>query len=200
MNMQQALSDIREIGDILARTQHTSCIRPAPIACTAAIAVAAASIAGVGSEPIYSGGATFICYWLAVACLCAVVIAVDLGFRFWTTDSELQRGRTRIAIYQFSPCLLIGAFSTLCLFPVEEQRASLLPGLWCIIIALGIFATLSNAPRAMVFPAAFYAIVGGLFLRFDEWTVGMGPWSMGMAFGVGQLWIAYILWRGPSHD
>lgn len=200
MNTQQALSDIREIGDILARTQHTSCIRPAPIACTAVAAIVAASFADVTTHPMLVGDRSFVSYWLAVAVVCAAMIAIDLGRRYWTTDSELQRGRTRVAIYQFAPCLLVGGFATLCLLPVIEHPSSLLPGLWCIIVSLGIFATLSNAPPAMIFPAAFYAIIGGLFWRFDEWAVGLGSWSMGFAFGIGQLWTALILWRGPSHD
>ncbi len=200
MNTQQALSDIREIGDILARTQHTSCIRPAPIACTAAIALVAAFLGDAWMGPMHVGDRVFVGYWMAVAMLNAAIITIDLGMRYWTTDSELQRGRTRIAIYQFAPCLWVGGFATLCLLPTQEQPSSLLPGIWCILISLGIFATLNNAPRAMVFPAAFYAIVGGLFLRFEEWTVGLGAWSMGLAFGIGQLWTAWILWRGPSHD
>lgn len=200
MNTQQALSEIREIGDILARTQHTSCIRPAPIACTSIVAFVAAVVSDVSFDPMHVGEASFVGYWLGVAILSALIIAIDLGMRYWTTDSELQRGRTRIAIYQFSPCLLIGGFVTLCLLPDQEHSRSLLPGLWCILISLGIFATLNNAPRAMIFPAAFYAIIGGLFLRFDEWTVGLGSWSMGFAFGIGQLWTALILWRGPSHE
>ncbi len=200
MNTRQALSNIREISDILARTQHTSCIRPAPIACTAVVAFVAAWLSDASVDPVRVGDASFVAYWLGIAVLCAMIITIDLGMRYWSTDSELQRGRTRISIYQFSPFLLIGGFVTLCLFPTQEQPRSLLPGLWCIIVSLGIFATLNNAPRAMIFPAAFYAIIGGLFLRFGEWTIGFGSWSMGFAFGIGQLWTAVILWRGPSHE
>ncbi|MDZ4850720.1 MAG: hypothetical protein SGI77_15645 [Pirellulaceae bacterium] len=200
MNAQQAIDDIREIGEILARARHTSCIRATPIAGTALVAIIAASLAGFALEPMFPGEASFVRYWFVVACLNALIVAVDLGVRYWNTDSELQRGTTRIAIYQFAPCLFIGGFATLCLLPTGEQPSSLLPGLWCIIISLGLFATLNNAPPAMIFPAAFYAIVGGLFWRFDEWTVGLGSWSMGLAFGIGQLWTAAVLWRGPNND
>jgi hypothetical protein len=200
MNTQQALSEIKEIGDILARTQHTSCFRPFPIAGTALLGLVAASFAETVMSPMIMGSGAFVGYWFAVAMLCVLAMAADLGKRYWTTDSELQRGRTRIALYQFAPCLLIGGFTTLCVLPTHEQPSSMLPGLWCILISLGIFATLNNAPRAMVFPAAFYAIIGGLFWRFEDWTIGLGSWSMGLAFGVGQLWTAAILWRGPSHD
>jgi hypothetical protein len=200
MNTHRALSEIREIGDILARTQHTSCIRPTPIACTSLLGFAAAFYADASIGPMIMGSEAFVGYWFLVAALCVLMMAFDLGKRYWTTDSELQRGRTRIAIYQFAPCLLIGGFATLCLLPTHSQPSSMLPGLWCILVSLGIFATLNNAPRAMVFPAAFYAIIGGLFWRFDEWTIGLGSWSMGLAFGIGQLWTALVLWRGPSHD
>ena len=200
MNTQRAMSDIRDIGDILARAQHTSCFRPLPIATTALIAIFAALLSASTHGSSFVGESSFVGYWLAVACLNAMILAGDLAIRFWKTESELQRGKTRVAIYQFSPSLLIGAYATICLLPAEEHPGTLLPGLWCLITSLGIFATLSNAPPSMVFPAAFYAIVGGLYLRFDEWAVGLGPWSMGLAFGIGQAWVALVLWRGFKHD
>ncbi len=64
MNTQQALSEIREIGDILARIQHTSCIRPTPIACSAVLAFTAASNAEAAMSPMSMGSGEFVGYWM----------------------------------------------------------------------------------------------------------------------------------------
>ena len=200
MNARRALSDIREIGDTLARAQHTSCFRAAPIALTAIIAFAFAMLPGVCIEPMAAGQSFFVYYWLGIAILNLLIVCVDLGVRYLKTDSELQRGKTRNSLYQFTPCVFIGAYSTLTLLPLGRHSDSLLPGLWCVLMSLGIFATVNNAPKAMVFPAAFYAIAGGLFWRFEEWTVELGAWSMGLSFGIGQAWMALVLWRGPHDD
>jgi hypothetical protein len=196
MEMHRALSGIREMGDVLARARHSTCFRPIPIALTALMAVVASVMSPLFVESGSPMGASFVRYWIVIAGVNAMIVAIDLGHQYWRTDSELQRSKTRIAIYQFAPCIVIGAFATLCLTSTNHLYVSLLPGLWCMVVSLGMFATLYNAPPAMIFPAAYYAVVGGLYWRFNAWSCGLGPWSMGIAFGIGQAWIAVVLWRG----
>ncbi len=49
MDMHRALSEIREIGDILARARPTTCFRPLPVAINRAIALVASALVQLGN-------------------------------------------------------------------------------------------------------------------------------------------------------
>lgn len=200
MNIHQAVSDIRDISDLLARSAHSTCFRPIPIAITSAVAFTAALACGPVTGNATVKDALFAQYWVAIALLNVLVHSIDLFVRYRATESELVRGKTRQVIYQLVPCLAMGAIVTVCLGQDLKQFGPLLPGLWCCFVSLSVFATLANGPRALIYPAIFYALFGAFYLQYSQSLVPFGAWAMGFAFGIGQAWLAYIHWQGSRHE
>jgi hypothetical protein len=70
----------------------------------------------------------------------------------------------------------------------------LLPGLWQIFFALGIFASARLLPRPLIGAAVFYLMTGLLCVICARGEHALSPWAMGLPFGIGQLGIAALLY------
>ena len=77
----------------------------------------------------------------------------------------------------------------------------MLPGLWQIVLSLGVFAALRVLPRAVAVAGAWYFLSGVAVLILGSQTRELSPWAMGLPFGVGQFLLAGILrWTiGDDH-
>ena len=70
----------------------------------------------------------------------------------------------------------------------------MLPGLWQIMYALGIFASCRLLPRPTFWVAVFYLATGLAVLALANGESALSPWSMGLPFGVGQVLAALVLY------
>ena len=73
----------------------------------------------------------------------------------------------------------------------------MMPGLWMVLFALGVFASARLLPREVFGVAAFYLLAGILTLLIScdaarGWR--LSPWLMGGTFGMGQMALAAILY------
>ena len=69
----------------------------------------------------------------------------------------------------------------------------MLPGLWQILVSLGIFASVRSLPRSIALAGAWYFVAGlGVLMLASDGHV-LSPWTMGLPFAVGQLLMAAIL-------
>jgi hypothetical protein len=69
----------------------------------------------------------------------------------------------------------------------------MLPGLWQILVSLGLFAALRSLPRSVALAAAWYLVAGVCVLILSSASRALTPWAMGIPFAVGQLLLAAIL-------
>ena len=69
----------------------------------------------------------------------------------------------------------------------------LLPGVWMILFALGVFASRRLLPRS-VFAVGAYYLLAGLSVLLMERGAQLQPSVMGSIFGAGQLFAAVILY------
>jgi hypothetical protein len=69
----------------------------------------------------------------------------------------------------------------------------ILPGLWQVLVSLGLFAAMRSLPRTVVWAAAWYFAAGIGVLMLSSQTHALSPWAMGIPFAVGQLLLAAIL-------
>jgi hypothetical protein len=97
------------------------------------------------------------------------------------------------AVEQFLPALATGVLLTLVVLRHYTPTTFwMLPGLWQIIFSLGVFASCRFLPRLMLI-AGFWYLATGLLSLFLGNARALAPWTMGLAFGGGQLLIAAIL-------
>ena len=57
----------------------------------------------------------------------------------------------------------------------------MLPGLWQILVSLGIFASVRSLPRSVALAAAWYFVAGFAVLLIGEPAHALSPWTDGPA-------------------
>jgi len=187
MELNEAVSRISEIHAQLLKSEVFRGYRSWPVAMTGLIGLCAALLQPVVWSP--RTGTEFAVYWVVVASVCISICCADLVYGYCAATSSADRGRTRSAVVQFVPAWLAGAIATACLI---ETSPRLLPGLWAMFYALGLFSSRLHLPKAVGWVALWYLTSGGLMLSAAHEFVS--PWGMGLCFGVGQLALAWVFY------
>ncbi len=80
----------------------------------------------------------------------------------------------------------------------------MLPGLWQVLVSLGLFAAVRSLPRSINLVGGWYLLSGTVVLVLAAQARGMqhelDPWLMGLPFAVGQFLMAGILWHASIED
>jgi len=91
------------------------------------------------------------------------------------------------------PALAAGGMITaIILFYAPDSGWWMLPGLWQLMFALGIFASCRLLPRPTFWVGAFYLLSSGFVLILG--TRGLSPLLMTVPFGIGQSVAAIVLY------
>jgi hypothetical protein len=197
MELGRAVHQISEIHGYLARAEVYRGLRPGPVALTGALAALAAALQPwvVGSAV----GLAYVHYWVAVAAIGVVVCGADVLRSYCFREDRIARRRTLRVLGQFLPCLAAGAAVTLAFAYLGRGETALLPGLWSVTFALGIFAARPYLPRAIGWVALFYLVAGfGLLLLAP--LAALPRWGMGLVFGLGQLGVAFVLHENVARE
>jgi hypothetical protein len=97
------------------------------------------------------------------------------------------------AIEQFMPAAAAALFLPLFLLRYEPGAIWLMPGLWQILVSLGIFASVRSLPRSMALAGGWYFVSGFVYLLWASAAHTLSPWAMGVPFFLGQMLMAAIL-------
>ena len=202
LKVERAISHISEIHGHLTQSQVYRGYRSVPVALTGTIA-----IAGAIAQPhlVQSNDAVaYVYFWCTVAVINLALSGSTIVVQY-LRDTAYRRWQARKAVGQFLPCLAAGAIVTGTIVTgaaiQSSEWISLLPGLWSLLFALGIFASRPFLPRAIGFVALFYLVASGLLLRGAMSELSLSPWAMGATFGVGQLAAAVVLyWKIERSD
>ncbi|HUB23894.1 MAG TPA: hypothetical protein VL992_00595 [Tepidisphaeraceae bacterium] len=192
MELQQAIAQIADIRLQMSRTRQ---FRGLGAAATLATAIAAGVAAVWQAERIpdpLNRPQQFVLLWVSVAGLCVAISAIEVLRRYRADDSPLQHELTRHAVEQFLPSLIVGGLLTLVICQDAPAAIWMLPGLWQIIIALGLFASRQLFPMPIFFVGSFYAVCG--LINLTGVVPHLSPWSMAVPFGVGQLANSAVLY------
>jgi hypothetical protein len=87
-----------------------------------------------------------------------------------------------------------GALITLVIDAYAASAFWMLPGLWAILFAMGVFASRPMLPRAMTLVGGFYLLAGLCALVWSHETKDFSPAVMGITFGIGQSLAAAVLY------
>ena len=190
--LNQALTDISSIRRQMARTVEFRGYGPATLATTAALAVVAAFaqiylVPDPARHPI-----EYLVVWLATAVVSGALIAIQTSTRTRRMHSGMANEMILQAVEQFLPAAAAGAMLTWVLVRYVPYAVWMLPGLWQIIFALGVFSSCRFLPRPMVVAGSWYLLTGLISIAIGD-ERAMSPWTMGIAFGAGQLLVAAIL-------
>ena len=192
-DLSKALSDIITIRKQVARATEFRGYGPATLAATGLIALLTAAAQSVWLPDPANHFNTYLEYWFGTAVLSAALTGGQMYNRTRRMHSGLSDEMMHIAVEQFLPAMGAGVLITVAFVRFAPASVWILPGLWQIIFGLGIFSSCRFLPRAVVASAAWYMLSGLVCISLGE-SRALAPWTMGLAFGIGQLLVAGILY------
>ncbi len=194
----RALADIAAIRTQLARGELHRGLGPAAMAATGLLAAAVAIVQGLLFAE--AGIVAYLATWVATAFVAAGIAGAELVTRSRRYHSRLADAMIATAVADFLPAAGAGMLLLLVLARVEPGALWMLPGLWQVLVGLGLFAASRTLPRAVALVAAFYVVAGLATLRFAAAAHAPTPAMMGVPFTLGQLGLALVLYIGLRGD
>ena len=194
-DLDRALADIGTIRTQLARGAEFRGLGPATVAATGGLAILGALCQATWIETPAAALPHYLTLWIGVAALAIILIGTEAVTRSRRLHSALADEMIAAAAAQFMPALVAGALLSAVLLQCVPDSAALLPGLWQVMFALGIFAASRFLPRATVWAGVWYLLCGLAVIALARSEATLSPWCMGLPFGVGQLGSAILLHR-----
>lgn len=191
-DLNKALGDISSIRRQMARSTEFRGYGPATLAATGVFAGMAAVVQHVWLPEPAQHIAVYLGIWVSTAIISGALIATQMRARTHRIHSGVADEMIRMAAEQFLPSMLAGTLLTVVLFRYVPSVQWMLPGLWQIVFSLGIFSSCRFLPRPMVTAGLWYLLSGLYCIRIGD-ARAFSPWTMGIAYGLGQMLIAAIL-------
>jgi hypothetical protein len=192
--LEKALAEITLIRSQIARGTEFRGLGAATLAATGVLALLAAAAQALWLEAPARHVEAYLALWLGVAAVSIILIGIQTVTRSARVHSGLAQEMILAAVEQFLPAAAAGALLTAVLFQVESAVLWMLPGLWQIVFSLGIFASCRSLPRPMFAAGVWYLATGLASLAWANGAHAYSPWAMAAPYGVGQLFIAAVLY------
>jgi hypothetical protein len=190
--LHKALGDISSIRKQMADSTQFRGYGPATLAATGGMAILAASAQSVWLPEPANHVPAYLGIWIGTAALCATLTGVQMYTRTRRIHSNLSNEMIRMAVEQFLPAVGTGLLLTIALIHFVPAVCWMLPGLWQVVFSLGIFSSCRFLPRPMMIAGAWYLLTGLVCIALGD-SRSLAPWTMGLAFGAGQMLVAGIL-------
>jgi hypothetical protein len=128
------------------------------------------------------------------AAFSGLMIWIEMRARSRRHHSGLADAMIHQAAEQFLPAGVAGVLLAVVMWKFAAETLWLLPGLWQILVSLGIFASVRSLPRTVALAGAWYFVSGFAVVVLASQTHTLSPWTMGMPFVIGQSVMAAILY------
>jgi hypothetical protein len=199
-DLDKALADIFAIRSQIAAGTAFRGYGPAAVAATAGLALITAVAQHVWLDDPTAQPLIFFVTWAATAAISAGLIWVEMQARSRRHHSGLADAMVYQAIEQFLPIGAAGALLAVMLGKFAPETLWMLPGLWQILVSLGVFASARSLPRTVTLGGAWYFVAGFACLLLASQTHALSPWIMGAPFVIGQLSMAAILYLASGEN
>jgi hypothetical protein len=194
MELRDALTQIAQIRQQVARTEVFRGYRAVPVAFSGVLALVTAGVQAVWLPEPADNLAAYLYLWMGAAAISMLATGIEIAIHCARAPSELDRSRAWLAVSQFLPCVAAGGLLTFVLYHQVPASLWMLPGLWAMLFGLGIFASYRLLPATIFWVGVYYLIAGAFCLALAQGEAAFSPWAMGGTFGAGQLLAAGILY------
>ncbi|KQO99044.1 hypothetical protein [Methylobacterium sp. Leaf91] len=194
-DLDRALADIVAIRTQLARGDAFCGFGPSAIAATGVLALGTTLAQHVWLDDPTEQPLLFLGGWIVTALASAGLIGAEMRARSRRDHAGLTDTAIVNAVEQFLPAGAAGACLALVLVQVSPESLWMLPGLWQMLVSLGLFASVRSLPKGVALPGAWYMVAGLAVLMLASADHILSPWTMGLPFAVGQFLMAMILYR-----
>ncbi|MGA3003339.1 MAG: hypothetical protein ABSE20_16620 [Acetobacteraceae bacterium] len=192
-DLDKALADIFTIRSQIAAGTAFRGYGPAAVAVTGGLALLTALIQFFWLDDPTAHPLEFFSSWVATAGVSATLIWIEMRARSRRHHSGLADAMVHQAVEQFLPAGAAGAAFGASLWLFAPETLWMLPGLWQVLVGLGVFASVRSLPRTVAFAGAWYFVAGFTVLLLASQSHTMSPWTMGLPFVIGQLLLAALL-------
>jgi hypothetical protein len=199
-NLDRALAEISAIRGQMARASEFRGYGPRTFAITGLMALMAALAQAVWLKRPAADVPAYLTLWIGTAVASAAIIGFEMITRSRRIHSDLADEMIRTSVAQFLPAGAAGVLITAVVSCFAPRDLPMLPGLWQIIFALGVFASCRFLPRTLAAVGVWYLGTGLASLALSDGPWAFSPWIMGLAFGVGQMLVAVLLHQGLGAD
>lgn len=194
-DLDRALADLATIRLQIARQTRFLGLGSGTLAATAVLALATGFVQAVLSGERSPDPLPYFATWIAVAVLCAALV----GSEAWRRSRRLHRGLADEMVIQAVEGLLPVGGAGACLGLVFARFAPdqvwMLPGLWQILVGIGLFASLRVLPRPAALVGAWYVLAGLVVFTLASEQHLLSPCLMALPFAVGQAALAAVMHR-----
>lgn len=195
-DIERAISEIADIRAQLAAGARFRSIAPMASAMTGVLALAVAVAQTLWPDTLAQDALRYIAVWAGFTIASIAIVAVEA-----ITKSRWRRGQMAGTVLKSTlrlvvPFVAAGILITFVVCRLAPGGAWILPGLWQMLISLLGFSALSSMPRAILWPACWYFVCGGVVLALGASSATLSPWLMGVPFAIGQPAVALILYYG----
>ena len=192
-DLDKALADIGSIRQQVAAGTMFRGFGPTVVAATGLLAAVTAIVQSIWLDALGRHPVVFLAVWAATAAISAALIGAEMIARTRRHHGGLADAMLINAIEQALPAGVAGGAVALVLIQLAPETLWVLPGLWQVLVGLGIFASVRSLPRAVAWAGTWYVAAGVVVLALSSQTQALSPWAMGLPFVIGQLLLAAIL-------
>jgi hypothetical protein len=200
MNIHRALSDIAEIRSQLDRTETYRGFRSAAVGISALLVLIGAWVEKIWVAQPNVEVDRYLGVWFCVAVASAVIAFIEMLVRARISGNKLVAKMHWSLATQIAPSFVVGFVLTLLIAMHALEQSSettglmwALPGLWSMVYGLGLFACHRHLPRQAIGVAVYFLGAGVVILAYNWMTRELANWQMVALFGVGQAFLAVVL-------
>lgn len=192
-DVESALHDIARLREQLAASSRFQGLAPGVVALTGCFAFA------LGAWQHFAGEEGLL-VWILLAAVCAMMIGTEAIARARKMHRCMADRMLGATLHRFLPVAAAGAILGVVVLMRAPEHSRFLPGIWQLLMGVGVFAVLSNLPRQMIGAAVFYFAAGTVSLALSGSPWPPTSWLMALPFGLGQLLVAGILYQASSES
>jgi hypothetical protein len=192
--LDKALADIIAIRSQIAAGTAFRGYGPATMAATAGVALLTAFLQSAFLANPTTSPLTFFFGWSLAALVSLVMIGIEMRARTQRHHSGFADAMIHQAVEHFLPSFIAGVLFAAMFWKFAPEALWMLPGLWQILVSIGVFASVRLLPRSVAFAGAWYFVAGFTVLLLASQNHMLSPWAMGLPFAIGQSLMATILY------
>jgi len=193
-DLDKALADIIAIRSQIAAGTAFRGYGPAAIAATGGVALLTAVLQYLWLDDPTGHPLGFLLGWALAAAVSALMIWTEMQARSRRHHSGLADTMIHQAIEHFLPSAIAGMLLAVVLWKFAPEALWTLPGLWQVLVSLGVFASVRSLPRSVALAGGWYFVAGFVVLVLSSQSHALSPWTMGLPFVIGQWLMAAILY------
>ncbi len=183
MKLQDALEQLDTLAQVAERTNRFDGFRRTPIAASGLIGGLAGFLqAGtIGTNELLLSD--YIRYWVAAAAVSVAIILLEMLWRYTTSPTVRMKRMTLEVMKRLLPTFAAGSGVTLVIALKANDAAWMLPGLWSILMSLGVFSVAAMLHPLVQWAGVWYLTSGVVVLWLSRGEYALHPFTMAIPFG-----------------